>query len=61
MKRVLGIQWYKIDIKSSEFEYIVNEVVQGAKYRTIEDVKDAVKLWAVSLRKEFRVLKSSSK
>ena len=33
----------------------------GAKYRTIEDVKDAVKVWAVSLRKEFRVLKSSSK
>jgi len=32
------------DIKSSEFEYRVNEVVQGAKYRTIEDVKDAVKL-----------------
>ena len=49
------------DIKSSEFEYRVNEVVQGAKYRTIEDVKDAAKLWAVSLRKEFRVLKSSSK
>ena len=49
------------DIKSSEFEYRVNEAVQGAKYRTIEDVKDAVKLWAVSLRKEFRVLKSSSK
>ena len=47
------------DIKSSEFEYRVNEIVQGAKYRTIEDVKDAVKLWAVSLRKEFRVLKSS--
>ena len=49
------------DIKSSEFEYRVNEVVQGAKYRTIEDVKDAMKLCAVSLRKEFRVLKSSSK
>ena len=32
------------DIKSSEFEYRVNEIVQGAKYRTIEDVKDAVKL-----------------
>ena len=49
------------DIRSSEFGYRVNEVVQGAKYRTIEDVKDAVKLWAISLRKEFRVLKSSSK
>jgi len=44
------------DIRSSEFEYRVNEVVQGTKYRTIEDVKDAVKLWAVSLRKEFRVM-----
>ena len=32
------------DIRSSEFEYRVNEVVQGAKYRTIEDVKDVVKL-----------------
>ena len=32
------------DIRSSEFEYRVNEVVQGAKYRTIEDVKYAVKL-----------------
>ena len=49
------------DISSSEFEYRVNEVVQGSKYRTIEDVKDVVKLWTVSLRKEFRVLKSSSK
>ena len=49
------------DIWSSKFEYRVNEVVQGAKYRTIEDVKDAVKLWAISLRNEFRVLKSSSK
>jgi len=39
----------------------VNEVIQEAKYRTIEDVKDAVKVWAISLRKEFRVLKSSSK
>ena len=31
----------------AKFEYRVNEVIQGAKYRTIEDVKDAVKLWAV--------------
>ena len=49
------------DIRCPKFEYRVNEVIQGAKYRTIEDVKDAVKLWALSLRKEFRVLKSSSK
>ena len=35
--------------------------MQGAKYPSIEAVKDAVKLWAISLRKEFRVVKSSSK
>ena len=45
------------DIRCPEFEYTVNEVIQGAKYRTIEDVKDAVKVWPISLRKEFRVLK----
>ena len=49
------------DSRCPEFEYRVNEVIQGAKYRTIEDVKDAVKVWAISLRKEFRVLKSSNK
>ena len=49
------------DIRCPEFEYRVNEVIQGVKYRTIEDVKDAVKVWTISLRKEFRVLKSSSK
>ena len=32
-----------------------------AKYPSIEAVKDAVKLWAISLRKEFRVVKSNSK
>ena len=49
------------DIRSNEYEYRENEVVRGAKYPSIEAVKDAVKLWAISLRKEFRVLKSSSK
>ena len=34
---------------------------RGQKYPSIEAVKDAVKLWAISLRKEFRVVKSSSK
>ena len=34
---------------------------RGAKYPSIEAVKNAVKLWAISLRKEFRVVKSSSK
>ena len=45
------------DIRSNEYEYRENEVVQGAKYPSIE----AVKLWAISLRKKFRVVKSSSK
>src|SRR5206468_157333 len=36
------------------------EVVQGSKYPTIDAVKEAVKLWSVSLRKEFRVVKSKS-
>ena len=49
------------DIRGNEYEYRENEVVQGAKYPSIEAVKDAVKLWAISLRKEFRVVKSSSK
>ena len=35
--------------------------MQGAKYPSIEAMKDAMKLWAISLRKEFRVVKSSSK
>ena len=49
------------DIRSNEYEYIENEVVQGANYSSIEAVKDAVKHWAISLRKEFRVVKSTSK
>ena len=49
------------DIRCNEYEYRENEVVQGAKYLSIEAVKDPVKLWAISLRKEFRVVKSSSK
>ena len=49
------------DIRSNEYEYKENDVAQGEKYPSIEAVKDAVKLWAISLRKEFRVVKSSSK
>ena len=45
------------DIRGNEYEYRENEVVQGAKYPSIE----AVKLWAISLRKEFRVVKSTNK
>ncbi|WVZ66891.1 hypothetical protein U9M48_016051 [Paspalum notatum var. saurae] len=47
------------DGRSREWEYRANEVVQGAKYATIEAVKEAVKLWSLSLMKEFRVVKSS--
>ena len=46
--------------RDQEYEYRENEVVQGARYLRCEDVKDAVKRWAVSLGKEFRVAKSNS-
>ena len=49
------------NIRSNEYEYIENEVMQGVKYPSIEAVKDVVKLWAISLRRKFRVVKSSSK
>ena len=32
--------------------------MQGATYPNIEAVKDAVRLWAISLKREFRVVKS---
>ena len=35
--------------------------MQGATYPNIEAVKDAVRLWAISLKQEFRVVKSGSK
>ena len=35
------------DIRGNEYEYRENEVVQGAKYSSIEAVKDDVKLWAI--------------
>jgi len=49
------------DVRHQEWEYISNEVVHGATYPNIEAVKDAVKLWAVSLNIEFRVVKSGRK
>ena len=48
------------DSKEQECEYRENEVVQEAKYSSSGDVKDAVKRWAVSLGKEFRVARSNS-
>ena len=35
--------------------------MQGATYLNIEAVKYAVRLWAISLKQEFRVVKSGSK
>ena len=35
-------------------------MVQRAKYSSSGDVKDAVKRWAISLGKEFRVSRSNS-
>src|SRR6266540_1408302 len=48
------------DGRCPKWEYRENEVVQGSKYPTIDAVKEAVKLWSLSLRKEFRVVKCSS-
>ena len=49
------------DGKHEDREYRANEVVQGAKYKSIDEVKEAVKRWSMSLRKEFSVVKSGSK
>jgi len=49
------------DISHQEWEYRGNEVVQGARYADIEAVKDVVKLWSLSLRRPFKVVKSKSK
>ena len=48
------------DVRHQEWEYRGNEVVQGATYPNIEAVKDAVRMWAISLKREFRVVKSDS-
>jgi len=48
------------DPREQECEYRENEVVHGAKYSSSADVKNAVKRWAVSLGKEFRVARSNS-
>ena len=38
------------DVRNQEWEYRGNEVVQGATYPNIEVVKDAVRMWAISLK-----------
>ncbi|WVZ59309.1 hypothetical protein U9M48_009466, partial [Paspalum notatum var. saurae] len=45
--------------KQQEWEYRENEVVQGAKYASSALLKEAVKLWSLSLKKEFKVVKST--
>ena len=44
---------------SVRWEYKENEVIQGAIYSRAEDMKEAVKHFAVSLHREFRVAKSN--
>nr|AAX92751.1 transposon protein, putative, mutator sub-class [Oryza sativa Japonica Group]ABA91495.1 transposon protein, putative, Mutator sub-class [Oryza sativa Japonica Group] len=44
---------------SVRWEYKENEVIQGAIYSRAEDIKEAVKHFAVSLHKEFWVAKSN--
>nr|CAE01929.2 OSJNBb0085C12.3 [Oryza sativa Japonica Group] len=44
---------------SVRWEYKKNEVIQGAIYSRAEDMKEAVKHFAVSLHREFRVAKSN--
>ncbi|WVZ50495.1 hypothetical protein U9M48_001741, partial [Paspalum notatum var. saurae] len=47
------------DAKQQQWEYRENEVVQGARYASSEFLKEVVKLWSLSLKKEFKVVKSS--
>ena len=42
------------DVRNQEWEYRGNEVVQGATYPNIEAVKDAVRLWVISLNENLK-------
>jgi hypothetical protein len=51
------------DSQRNEWEYQENGVIQGSKYKEYKDmeaVNDVVKLWSISLRKEFQVSKCSN-
>jgi hypothetical protein len=37
-----------------------NEVVQGARYQSIDEVKEAVKCWSLSLMREFKTVECKS-
>lgn len=65
---VLPVDWIKADFsqlvisegQQAPFGYKDNEVIEGARYAHKEDMKEAVKHWAVSLHREFRVVKSTN-
>nr|ABG22009.1 transposon protein, putative, Mutator sub-class [Oryza sativa Japonica Group] len=42
------------------WEYKENEVIEGARYAHKDEIEEAVKHWAVSLQREFRVVKSTN-
>nr|BAH79982.1 transposon mutator sub-class [Oryza sativa Indica Group] len=42
------------------WEYKENEVIEGARYAHKDEMKEAMKHWAVSLQREFRVVKSTN-
>nr|CAE04747.3 OSJNBb0060E08.10 [Oryza sativa Japonica Group] len=42
------------------WEYKEYEVIEGARYAHKDEMKEAVKHWAVSLQREFRVVKSTN-
>nr|AAZ06229.1 putative mutator-like transposase [Oryza sativa Indica Group]AAZ06234.1 putative mutator-like transposase [Oryza sativa Indica Group] len=42
------------------WEYKENEVIEGARYAHKDEMKEAVKHWAVSLQREFKVVKSTN-
>ncbi|PUZ57006.1 hypothetical protein GQ55_5G393500 [Panicum hallii var. hallii] len=61
------------DWVSSDFSHLVvddgsswpsdcreNEIIQGARYHSIEEVKEAVKCWSLSLMREFKTVECKS-
>jgi hypothetical protein len=62
------------DWVSSDFSHLVvddgscwpsdcreNENIQGARYHSIEEVKEAVKCWSLSLMREFKIVECKSR
>jgi hypothetical protein len=38
-----------------------NEVVQGVRYHSIDEVKEAVKYWSLSVMREFQTIECKSR